>query len=106
MLKFKNIWIKRHEPVPSSLTLVDMSPPPEYVYIALESLYNDEMHYPEEVGEAIRYFEGRLMDLNLPVDRDTYELTIKSPEPTQYERLTQARDCVEETPSLLVTHGD
>lgn len=93
--------VLRKEFIPNSLTLVDMSPTPEFIYVALESLYNDEMHHPEEVRATIEYFEGRLMDYNLPLDRDTYEETIRSPESEQYKRLILARDDVYETPRLL-----
>jgi|LauGreDrversion4_2_1035121.scaffolds.fasta_scaffold30478_1 hypothetical protein len=96
--------ILRKEFVPNSLTLVDMSPTPEFVYIALESLYNDAMHHPLEVQATIEYFEGRLMDYNLPLDRDTYEEEIRSPESEQYKRLILARDNVYESPRLLVAN--
>lgn len=96
----------RKEFVPNSLTLVDMSPTPEFVYIVLDSLYNDEMHYPEEVKEVIDYFEGRLLDYNLPLDRDTYEESIRSPESEQYKRLILARDDVYEAPSLLFANRE
>lgn len=92
----------RKEFIPNSLTLVDMAPPPEFIYVALESLYNDEMHHPEEVKATIDYFEGRLMDYNLPLDRDTYEEEIRSPDSEQYKRLILARDDVYESPRLLV----
>ena len=91
----------RQEVKANSLTLVEMSPIPDFVYVALESLYNDQMHYPLEVQATIDYFEGRLLDAGLPLERDAYEERIGSPNSEQYKRLVLARDDVYEKPSLL-----
>jgi hypothetical protein len=72
----------------NTLTLVDLALTPEQVYLVLGSLYETEgLFSPEDTLDAIRYIEGRMVDAELPLDMDTYQETIKSPETTTYKSI-------------------
>ena len=73
----------------SSLTLVEMAPTPELVYLLLDTLYETNgLYEPEATLEAIQYLEGKLVECGLPVALEDYETTIQSPENEQYKRLS------------------
>lgn len=63
----------------SSLTLVDLMPTPEMVYTILDALYADDSLNPDDDLDAIRYIEKRLVEQDLPLTREEYEESIKSP---------------------------
>lgn len=64
----------------SPLTLVDAYLEPRIIYTILDALYDDTFNKPEDNMEAIDYLEGRLMDLDLPLNRESYESETHSPE--------------------------
>jgi hypothetical protein len=73
----------------NSLTLVEMTPTPELVYLLLDTLYETNgLYEPEATLEAIQYLEGKLVECGLPVALEDYETTIQSPENEQYKRIT------------------
>jgi hypothetical protein len=73
----------------SSLTLVEMAPTPELVYLLLDTLYETNgLYEPEATLEAIQYLESKLVECGLPVALEEYETTIQSPENEQYKRLS------------------
>jgi hypothetical protein len=64
----------------TSLTLVDVALEPEMIYNILDALYDDTYNNALDNLDAINYLEARLLDNDLPLERETYEETIKSPE--------------------------
>lgn len=73
----------------NSLTLVEMTPTPELVYLLLDTLYETNgLYEPEATLDAIQYLEGKLVECGLPVALEDYETTIQSPENEQYKRIT------------------
>jgi len=73
----------------SSLTLVEMAPRPELVYLLLDTLYETNgLYEPEATLDAIQYLEGKLVECGLPVALEDYESQIQSPENEQYKRLS------------------
>lgn len=73
----------------SSLTLVEMAPRPELVYLLLDTLYETNgLYEPEATLDAIQYLESKLIECGLPVALEDYETTIQSPENEQYKRIT------------------
>jgi hypothetical protein len=73
----------------SSLTLVEMTPRPEMVYLLLDTLYETNgLYEPEATLEAIQYLESKLVECGLPVALEEYESGIQSPENEQYKRLS------------------
>jgi len=74
---------------PSSLTLVEMTPTPELVYLLLDTLYETNgLYEPEATLDAIQYLESKLVECGLPVALEDYESQIQSPENEQYKRLS------------------
>jgi hypothetical protein len=81
----------------SSLTLVEMAPTPELVYLLLDTLYETNgLYEPEATLEAIQYLESKLVECGLPVELEEYETTIQSPENEQYKRIIMYTEAVEE----------
>jgi hypothetical protein len=73
----------------SSLTLVEMTPTPELVYLLLDTLYETNgLYEPEATLDAIQYLESKLVECGLPVALEDYETTLQSPENEQYKRIT------------------
>jgi len=73
----------------TSLTLVEMAPTPELVYLLLDTLYETNgLYEPEATLDAIQYLESKLVECGLPVALEDYETTIQSPENEQYKRLS------------------
>jgi hypothetical protein len=71
----------------TSLTLVDVSLEPEMIYNILDALYDDTYNNALDNLDAINYLESRLMDADLPLSRETYEDTIKSPEYVEWREV-------------------
>ena len=81
----------------SSLTLVEMAPTPELVYLLLDTLYETNgLYEPEATLEAIQYLENKLVECGLPVALEEYESEIQSPENEQYKRLSLWEESVVE----------
>lgn len=81
----------------TSITLVEMTPTPELVYLLLDTLYETNgLYEPEATLEAIQYLESKLVECGLPVALEDYEATIKSPENEQYKRLSLWEESVVE----------
>jgi hypothetical protein len=81
----------------SSLTLVEMAPRPELVYLLIDALYETNgLYEPEATKDAIDYLESKLVECGLPVSQEDYEETIQSPENEQYKRLSLWRDAVDQ----------
>lgn len=79
----------------NSLTLVEMTPRPELVYLLLDTLYETNgLYEPEATLEAIQYLESKLIECGLPVALEEYETTIQSPENEQYKRITMYNEAV------------
>lgn len=72
----------------SPLTLVDMYLEPKVIYTILDALYEDTYNTPEDNMEVIDYLEGRLMDLDLPLNRDAYDSESKSPENNTWKQVS------------------
>lgn len=72
----------------SSLTLVEMAPTPELVYLLLDTLYETNgLYEPEATLDAIQYLESKLVECGLPVALEDYESGIQSPENEQYKSI-------------------
>lgn len=79
----------------NSLTLVEMAPRPELVYLLLDTLYETNgLYEPEATLEAIQYLESKLIECGLPVALEEYETTIQSPENEQYKRITMYNEAL------------
>ncbi len=64
----------------NSLTLVDMSPSPAMVYVIMAALKEYAGHPYPIIDDTIDYIQSRMVDLDLPLEQEVYEETIKSPE--------------------------
>jgi hypothetical protein len=72
----------------SPLTLVDLSPEPEQVYMLVDLLYETAGLYPPEKTQAlIEYLEGRLLDAGLPLTIEEHQGVALSPEFEERKRL-------------------
>lgn len=81
----------------NTLTLVDLSPTPQQVYIMLEALYETEgLFKPEDTKEVIDYLEARLIDAELPLTPEQYEEEIQSPENSTYKQVNLWQDNTKE----------